>query len=98
MNKNEIIQKLKKHELELRRKDIVHAAVFGSYAREQQNINSDIDILVELDPNYEMSIFSYVGLKDYIKTLFDFSVDVVNKEALKKELRTIIEKEAIYAF
>ena len=98
MVKRDIIEKLKKHENELRQKGVTHAAIFGSYAREEQKIGSDIDILIELSPSYEMDIFSYVGLKNYIAHFFDCPVDVIHKAALKKELRGIVEKEAVYVF
>ena len=61
-------------------------------------MESDIDILIELNPSYKMDIFSYVGLKDQIANFFDSPVDVIHKDALKKGLRGSVQNEAIYAF
>ena len=55
MVKNDIIDELKKHEPELRQKGVNHVALFGSYARGQQGPFSDIDILIELNPNDEIT-------------------------------------------
>jgi uncharacterized protein with HEPN domain len=54
--------------------------LFGSRARGDNRPDSDIDIMVEFDPAAHVTVFNYVGLKDYIASLFDGPVDVVNKE------------------
>ena len=76
----------------------MHAAVFGSVARNGQNAESDIDILVDLDPKIVATIFDYAGLKDYIASLFQGTVDVVDREALKPRIRPRADADAIYAF
>lgn len=98
MTKNTILQQLKRHESDLRKKGVEHIAVFGSYAREKAKAESEIDILIELDPNFTMDLFSYAGLKEHIANLFDKPVDVIQKAALKKELRGRVDKDATYAF
>ena len=45
-----------------------------------------------------MTLFDYVGLKDYIASLFDGPVDVVNREGLKPYVRPAATADAIYAF
>ena len=46
--------------------------------------DSDIDILVEIDPEAHITVFDYVGIKDYIAGLFEGGrVDVVNRDGLK---------------
>jgi uncharacterized protein len=56
--------------------------LFGSVARDEQRPDSDIDILVDLDPVVVATMFDYAGLKDYVASLFQGSVDVVDREAL----------------
>jgi predicted nucleotidyltransferase len=41
---------------------IMHAAVFGSVARGEAAEDSDIDILVDLDPAAHIDLFEFVGL------------------------------------
>lgn len=82
----------------MRERGVVHAALFGSVARGDNRSDSDIDILVEVDPDIGMTVFDYVDLKDYIASLFDGPVDVVNRDALKSYIRPTATADAIYAF
>jgi len=45
-----------------------------------------------------MTVFDYVGLKDYIAGLFDSPVDIVNRDSLKPYIAPAATADAIYAF
>ncbi len=83
MNSAAAIETLRRSEQALRDRGVMHAALFGSVARGDNRSNSDIDIMIEIDPDAGMTVFEYVDLKDYIAALFDAPVDVVNREGLK---------------
>jgi predicted nucleotidyltransferase len=82
----------------LRRIGVAHAAVFGSVARGDATVDSDIDVLVELDEGHPMGIFEYARLKLYIKEILNGSGDVVNRRTLKPMLRESILHDAVDAF
>jgi len=98
MNSAEAIETLRRSEQALRDRGVMHAALFGSVARGDNRSNSDIDIMIEIDPDARMTVFEYVDLKDYIAALFDEPVDVVNREGLKPYVRPAATADAIYAF
>lgn len=98
MDRTEIITVLRRHEEVLHRKGVAHAALFGSRARGDGGAGSDIDILIDLRPDARLSVFDYVGLKEYIADLFDETVDVVNGKGLKPYLRQAVLDDAVYAF
>ena len=54
--------------------------------------------MVEIDPEAHLTVFDYAGLKDYIASLFDGPVDVVNRDGLKPYVRPAATVDAIYAF
>ena len=98
MNRDEIIKKLKACEADLRARGVTHAALFGSRARGDNRPDSDTDIMIDIDPDADMSVYDYAGLKRYIASLFDGHVDVVDREALKPYVRPPAEGDAVYAF
>jgi predicted nucleotidyltransferase len=53
---------------------------------------------VEFDPDARVTVFDYVGLKDYIAGLFEQLVDVIDRDALKPHLREPSARDAVYAF
>jgi uncharacterized protein len=98
MDRDAIIARLQEKQAALRAKGVVHAAVFGSRARGDYRADSDIDIMIELDPTARITIFDYSGLKTYIGELFDLPVDVVNRAFLKVPVRPSVVDDAVYAF
>jgi uncharacterized protein len=98
MKKQEIIGVLQKNADALRALGIRHAAVFGSVARGDARTESDIDIMIELDPQAKIGVFEYAEIKLYIEGLFEGPVDVVDREALKPTIRAPATSDAIYAF
>ncbi|MFP1130312.1 nucleotidyltransferase family protein [Asticcacaulis sp. W401b] len=98
MKRDEVISVLQSHRPELERLGVRRAALFGSVARDAQRPDSDIDILVDLDPQARLGVFEYVGIVEFIQSLFTVPVDVANSVNLKALVRPAIEREAVYAF
>jgi len=85
-----------------RREDILNIAahhgahnirVFGSVARGESRLDSDIDFLVELEPG--RSLFDLGGLLVDLQTLLGVDVDVVTERGLRPRIRAQITREAI---
>ena len=92
------IKRLSAHADDLRRRGIIRAAVFGSVVRGEAGIDSDIDILVDLDPNAKITLLDYVRLQSLLEEILRFPVDMVNRKTLKPLLRDRILAEAVNAF
>ena len=68
--------------------------IFGSYARNEADENSDIDLLVTyVTPDYDY--FTIIGLKNYLKRKLHVKVDVVSKEFLNRHIKDEVLKEAV---
>lgn len=98
MDKNAVLEQLRLHQEPLQQRGILHAAVFGSVARGEEQEGSDIDILIEMNLEIPMDVYSYTNLKRYITDLFPISTDVVNCAALKQSINVQVQKDAVYAF
>src|SRR5215469_5071572 len=94
IDRERVIATFRAHQTQLLRRGVRHAALFGSIARDQGKRTSDIDILVELDPEAPIGLFEYVGISQYLADLFPFRVDVANRSGLKPLVRPNIERDA----
>ncbi len=94
ITKEDIITILKANKNYLRQKfSVEELALFGSYSRNEQGDQSDIDILVETS---EPLGFEFVNLAYEIERLIDHSVDLVSKNSIKPKYLKEIEKDLIY--
>jgi hypothetical protein len=98
MNRTVALETLRRSEQALRARGVRRAALFGSVARGDNRPQSDVDIMIEIDPAAHLTIYDYADLKDYISGLFDGRVDVVNRDSLKAYIRPAATADAVYAF
>ena len=68
-------------------------AVFGSYARGDFHVDSDLDLLVDLDAG--ATLLDLVGLQHFFEDKLGCKVDVVPRESLREELRASVFSEMI---
>jgi len=81
-----------KPELESRYK-VQRIALFGSYARGDQSPNSDVDILVEVDPAVGLA---FVDLAERIEEVLGLPVELVSHRAVKSNKMKSVEQDLIY--
>lgn len=67
--------------------------VFGSVARGEDRSDSDLDLLVDLDPG--RSVFDLGGLLIELQELLDCPVDVITERGLRPRLREQVLREAM---
>ncbi len=67
-------------------------AVFGSLLRGALGLNSDIDFLVDFEPDY--SLRDHIRLTQGLQQLLGRRVEVVDRRSLRPELRDTITREA----
>ncbi|AKG24614.1 nucleotidyltransferase family protein [Calothrix sp. 336/3] len=67
--------------------------VFGSVARREADVNSDVDFLVELEPG--RSLFDLGGLLIELQEILGCEVDVVTEKGLRSRIRERVLSEAI---
>ena len=97
MRRDEALRIISEHEQEIRGFGVERLAIFGSVARDEAGPESDVDILVELFPEARVGMFRFLDLKEHLERVLEHRVDLVSKDALKKQLRERILEEAISA-
>ncbi len=70
--------------------------VFGSYIRNEQSSESDLDVLVEFDDLSQHSLFSIVGIQHTLSDILGVSVDLVLREGLKPHIGRCILDEVVW--
>jgi hypothetical protein len=75
-------------------------SIFGSVLRDDFSAESDVDVLIDLEPGREMSIELYLAIKDDLEALFGRPVDLVQKHLLSNPYRRyeiLRTREVMYA-
>jgi predicted nucleotidyltransferase len=92
MTKDDIKKVLLANTKILKKYKVTSISLFGSYVRNEQNENSDIDFLVEFGDG--ITLFDIVMLEDALSELFRKKVTVVSKRGLSKYIGPYILQEA----
>ncbi|PZM09172.1 nucleotidyltransferase family protein [Rhizobium tubonense] len=102
MEKNIVLEMLRRHRSELEAEGAVHLAIFGSVAREDNDAESDLDVVVKLEESVRLSGFGYFGalarLKEKLESIVGKSVDIVSEPIQSDRLRREIERDRAVAF
>jgi predicted nucleotidyltransferase len=94
-SKTDILNKLRELKPILSKEYAVRRiGLFGSFADNSADENSDIDLLVELDKPIGWKFFS---LEIYLEKVFGRKIDLVTKNALKEQIKNDILNEVNYA-
>ena len=96
MTSSEIIQKLRS-ELPIMRQQfgVDEIGLFGSYARNEQNEESDIDVLVKFR---QPELKALIGLLEFLEKKFSKKIDIVTDgKQLSDRFRKMVKSEIIYA-
>ena len=77
---------------------IRRAWIFGSCATGHENNASDVDILVDYDRNYRLSLFTVGGIIRKLELLFNRRIDLVEEGYLIPEAEVSANSEKILIY
>jgi len=97
VNRSEVIKKLALFKDELKQFSVKDLYLFGSYAREEADEQSDLDILVEFEPGAQIGLFEFARLRRRLCELLGREVDLVTRDAIRPEMKDQILREAVHA-
>jgi len=70
--------------------------VFGSYSRQEQTPHSDLDLLVEFNPDASIGLLAFCKLENYLSDTLGLPIDLVPKDSLKPRIGDRILQDVIY--
>jgi hypothetical protein len=94
MGRDEVMAILRKHQEAILGYGVKSLAIFGSVARDEAKLSSDVDILVEFEG--VVTFDCYMDLKFYLEDNLGTKVDLVSRKMLKSQIRENVEQEAIH--
>jgi uncharacterized protein len=97
MKRQQIITILKGQKDLLRRYSVDKLYLFGSSARDEAVETSDVDLIVEFNPNARVGLFRFSQLRHELSQVLNCKVDLTTPDALHHALKADILKEAIHA-
>lgn len=71
-------------------------AIFGSYARNENRADSDLDVLIHLDYSQQISLLKLVSVERNVSDALGITVDFVTEKSLSPYIRPYIEKDLQY--
>ncbi len=103
MTRDHVIHILRAHEPDLTQMGVIHAAVFGSVARGSvargdDREDSDVDIIIEIDPVKVHSIFAMGRIQNTLEGWIGRPVDVARRDRLRPGVGAEAERDAAHAF
>ena len=75
---------------------LTKVGIFGSFARDEQKQDSDIDLLIERAPGAKNIFDSDWELQELLKKQFNREVDICTEKYIKSYFKPYILKDAIY--
>jgi predicted nucleotidyltransferase len=81
-----------------RKYQVRELSVFGSAARGDMQPESDIDLLVEFEPDAPVGLFEFAGMEEELTAALGRKVDLVSKRGLKPRVRPHVLRDAVVVY
>ena len=98
LRRDDVIKKLKQQESAIRALGAQSLYLYGSCARDDAELGSDVDVFIDRDPAKKFGFLELTGLAIMLEDLFETEVDIGTRTGLHPILRPAIEASAIKVF
>lgn len=95
MDREKVVSLVREHAAEIRARGVTGLGLFGSMARGDAGVDSDIDIVVDVAPDRKFSLIDLAGLRVFLCELFRHETDVVIRDDLRPDFRAAIDRESV---
>lgn len=97
MTRDEALNRLKRHEADLKRLGVAHLYLFGSTARNAAKETSDVDLFFDYEKG-KLGLFELMDVKAFAADILGQKTDIMTRDSLHKALRRRIEETALRVF
>ena len=97
MQREEAIDRLRRHEAELRQLGVDSLYLFGSTARGEAREDSDVDLFFDYEKG-KVGLFELMDVKSRAADILGGKTDIMTRDSLHRALRPQIEASAVRVF
>jgi predicted nucleotidyltransferase len=98
MRRQEVIDRLRAHEGELRARGVGALFLFGSHARDEARPGSDVDLFFDRLVGRPLSLFDLMDLQDFVSKTLGAEADVMTRTSLHPDLSSEIIGSSVRVF
>jgi len=98
MTREEIISRIRSSAAALRAEGVTKLAIFGSRARDDARPDSDLDVLIEVDPQAKFSLLNLSGVGLIVEEVTGFKTQVSMHRSLDRRMAERIADDVIEVF
>ena len=90
-----LVAQLRAHTDEIREQGVVSLAIFGSRARGEEGPDSDLDVLVDYDPQRPFTLYDLVRVERLLEDLTGLDVHVSTRDGFRPHRLGRVLKDAV---
>ena len=98
MTRDEALARIRPHERELRAAGLAALYLFGSTARDEAGVDSDVDLLCELDTHRNLGLFEFMDIQDLLTSVAASKIDLVERRGLRPRIPARVEPDMVRVF
>jgi predicted nucleotidyltransferase len=98
MDRERILAILRRHAPELKAAGVTHLRVFGSVARGEASVTSDVDLLAEFEPSKRLTLVTLGALEGKLAEMLGATVDLSSAAWMRERVRERALREAVLVF
>jgi hypothetical protein len=95
MDRRQAASIVNEHAEEIRARGVTQLALFGSLARGDAGNQSDVDVVVDIEPGRKFSLIDLASLRVFLSDILGCEADVVIREDLRPRFREEIERDTV---
>jgi predicted nucleotidyltransferase len=98
LDREELIAELQRLRPQFEREGVTHMSLFGSRARRDNRPDSDVDLVVDVDPTRRLSLLHLVGYHHIVQDNVGLEANVLTRRSLEPEFLETIADEEVTVF
>ncbi len=98
MKRSDVLKILREHEGELKADGVMHLRLFGSVARGDASVQSDVDLIADFDESQHLTLVTIGRVQGRLSELLGTDVDLSSARWMNETVRAQALREAILAF